>query len=74
MSYFTATKVKGFRVAGTTADGRKVYYTGCAGQRFITEKVESAYGGYYQAGAEAAAQRLNRTTALHGVTFFAEEE
>lgn len=74
MSYFTVTKIAGFRVAGTAADGRKVYYTGSAGAAFVSSDARRAFGGYKESGAQAVADRLNRGTALHGIKFSPEAE
>lgn len=60
-------------VAGVDQAGRPVFYTGAAGEAFISTERERAFVGWYESGAQAVATRLNRGTCLHGITFRAEQ-
>lgn len=59
-------------VIGTDARGQALYYTGAAGELFVSNDRRRAFIGWYESGAEVVAQRLNRGTAFHGITFRAE--
>lgn len=59
-------------VTGSDASGKKVYYTGRAGEWFISPDRAQAFIGWYESGAQNVATRLNRGTPFHGVTFRAE--
>ncbi len=56
-------------VCGTTADGKQVYYTGAAGEAFVSTDPGRAFVGWYESGARNVADRLNRMTSVHGITF-----
>lgn len=60
-------------VKGTTRDGRVVYYTGAAGAAFVSPLRVAAFIGWYETGAQRVAERLNRATPLHGITFTTEQ-
>jgi len=59
-------------VVGVDQAGRRVYYTGAAGEAFISTERERAFVGWYESGAQVVAARLNRGSAIHGITFRAE--
>lgn len=59
-------------VVGTTREGGTVYYTGGAGDRWASPDPDRAIVAWYQSGAERIAERFNRYTALHGITWRAE--
>lgn len=54
---------------GTTSTGAIVYYTGAAGDGFVSPDFGRAFVGWYLSGAEHKARVLNRGTAFHGITF-----
>lgn len=56
-------------VQGTTRDGQRVYYTGAAGDAFVSPERARAFVGWYETGAVRVAARLNVCTAIHGITF-----
>lgn len=56
-------------VKGKTGDGRVVYYTGAAGEGFVSPRRNDAFVGWYESGAVRVAERLNRCTAIHGIAF-----
>ena len=58
-------------IIGRRADGSTVWYTGRAGQAFVSEWAKDAFLGYSLEGARAKAMRLNVMTPIHGVRFVA---
>lgn len=60
-------------VAGVNRAGERFFYTGRAGEAFVSRDLADAYVGWYESGAAMVAQRLNRTSSLHGITFTAIE-
>lgn len=60
-------------VAGVDQSGRRLFYTGAAGEAFISTERDRAFVGWYESGAQAVAARLNRGTMLHGIRFSAEQ-
>lgn len=56
-------------VQGTTRDGQRVYYTGCAGDAFVSPERARAFVGWYETGAVRVAERLNKGTPFHGISF-----
>jgi hypothetical protein len=61
-------------VVGETLTGHTVYYTGGAGERWVSESREKAFVGWVESGAQVVAERFNRLTDIHGITFRAEAE
>lgn len=59
-------------VTGVDQRGQTLYYTGAAGELFVSQDRRRAFIGWYESGALVVAQRLNRGTILHGITFRAE--
>jgi hypothetical protein len=58
-----------YQVIGRKADGSTVYYTGKAGQAFVSEHSADAFGFDTLEYARHRAMVLNRTMELHGVRF-----
>ena len=58
-------------ILGRRADGSTVWYTGRAGQAFVSENACDAFLGYSLEGARAKAMRLNVMTPMHGIRFVA---
>ncbi len=56
-------------VIGTERNGRRVYYTGCAGEHMTSDDPRKAFVGWYESGAVLLAERLNLMTPLHGILF-----
>jgi hypothetical protein len=56
-------------VQGRTADGNTVYYTGRAGQAFISTDKRDAFTYPSLNAARARATMLNQGTATHGIRF-----
>lgn len=59
-------------VTGTDQRGQTLYYTGAAGELFVSQDRRRAFIGWYESGAQVVATRLNRGSAIHGITFRAE--
>lgn len=59
-------------VIGTDQRGQTLYYTGAAGELFVSQDRRRAFIGWYESGAQMVALRLNRGSAIHGITFRAE--
>ena len=58
-----------YPIRGITRDGTEVWYTGRAGEGFVSADKAQAFYGFYLAGARACATRLNRMTEIHGIRF-----
>jgi hypothetical protein len=58
-------------VIGRTAEGSTVWYTGKAGEQFISADPHEAFMGYSLDGARNRAKNLNRMTPMHGIYFVA---
>ncbi len=58
-----------FIVQGRKEDGTRVYYTGCAGEKFISKGRFDAFQYDNANRAQSRAMTLNRDTGLHGVHF-----
>lgn len=58
-------------VRGLTADGAEVFYTGRAGDKFISPCRTASFGYVSQLQARNRAKNLNGMTAIHGVWFIA---
>jgi hypothetical protein len=56
-------------IKGVDQQGRNVWYTGGAGDAFISDRKEDAFVGYTPDGAAHKASVLNRGTPFHGVQF-----
>lgn len=56
-------------VIGTTPTGDTVYYTGAAGEAFVSRDPARAFVGWYEEGAQVVAGRLNRMWLWHGIQF-----
>lgn len=63
---------KDYAVKGVDAHGKQVWYTGRAGDQFISYDRNDAYLGFSAEGASHKATVLNRGTAFHGVRFSAD--
>ena len=59
-----------FPIVGTGRDGKRVWYTGKAGDGFISHDPKDAFM-YSLEGARHRAKILNRMTELHGIYFVA---
>lgn len=59
-------------IKGTDRQGHTVWYTGRAGEGFISWQRSEAFVGFNLAGAARQATSLNRGTAFHGVHFEAD--
>ena len=60
-----------YPIVGTDRSGKRVWYTGKAGDGFISHNPKDAFMGYSLEGARHRAKILNRMTGLHGVYFVA---
>jgi len=58
-------------VIGRTAQGGTVWYTGKAGDAFVSVNAADAFRGYSLEGARRRAALLNRGAELHGIWFIA---
>lgn len=58
-----------FFVIGRTREGETVYYTGRAGQAFVSPKPEEAFGYESLEVARRRAANFNRMTEIHGIRF-----
>lgn len=58
-----------YRVEGRKEDGSTVYYTGKAGQAFVSNQLCDAFTYVSLEGARRRATMLNGGTVLHGVRF-----
>lgn len=56
-------------VRGTTKDGNRVFYTGKAGQEFVSTDYKQTFFYYSIDGALNRAAQLNEMTPIHGVHF-----
>ena len=54
-------------IIGKTAEGKVVYYTGKAGDGWISDKMKDAFIGYSLEGARNKAKNFNQMTAVHGI-------
>lgn len=54
---------------GRDAEGNSVYYTGKAGQSFVSAKSEEAFGYDSLEAARRRATNLNQMTSIHGFRF-----
>ena len=57
-------------VRGVDNNGNVVYYTGCAGERWISKNIWDAFS-YSLEGARRKATKFNLFTKTHGVHFIA---
>lgn len=58
-----------FKVIGRTREGETVYYTGRAGQAFVSKQAEEAFGYDGLEAARRRATNLNQMTEIHGIRF-----
>jgi hypothetical protein len=58
-------------VTGVNKDGIRVWYTGKAGEAFVSTNHADAFLGYDLHGARRRAEILNRMTPIHGIRFMA---
>lgn len=58
-----------FPIRGVRVDGSEVWFTGRAGQGFVSTDRAEAFVALSLDGARAKAVKLNEMTALHGVRF-----
>jgi hypothetical protein len=58
-------------VRGVKADGTEVFYTGRAGDGFVSPDRADAFYGYTLEGARRQAAVLNQGTGIHGIRFVA---
>ncbi len=58
-----------FPIRGVRSDGSEVWFTGRAGQGFVSADRAEAFVALSLNGARAKAAKLNEMTALHGVRF-----
>lgn len=58
-------------IVGRKADGSTVWYTGRAGEGWVSPEPRDAYLGYSLEGARRFATQQNRYTELHGIRFAA---
>ncbi len=58
-------------VVGVTKDGDRVWYTGKAGEGFVSANPQDAFLGYSLEGARNRAKNLNRMVGIHGIWFVA---
>jgi hypothetical protein len=58
-----------FVVQGVTNEGAEVYYTGKAGQEFVTSARGESFGYTTAAQAENRVRNLNRMSEVHGIRF-----
>jgi hypothetical protein len=58
-------------IKGIKADGSVVWFTGRAGDNFVSAKRADAFTGFNVEGARRKATTLNRGTVLHGIRFVA---
>ena len=65
----TTTESKSYQIVGRREDGSTVYYTGRAGQAFVSESSSEAFNYDGLESARNRAKNLNKMTALHGVLF-----
>jgi hypothetical protein len=61
-------------VEGKTTNGQVVFYTGGAGNNFVSNERSGALVGWVESGAKAVAARLNRGSNIHGITFEAKAQ
>lgn len=61
--------MKEFIVQGRDKDGNRVFYTGCAGEKFISRGRFDAFVFSGPTVASNKAMALNRMTQFHGVHF-----
>ena len=64
------TKPTQFPVVGRRDDGSIVFYSGKAGQDFITTNAREAFGYFEYQAASARAHMLNKGSRIHGIHFF----
>lgn len=60
-----------YLIRGLRADGAEVWYTGRAGDGWVSGDKREAFACLTLEGARARALNFNRMTALHGVRFVA---
>lgn len=58
-------------VRGVRETGEEVWYTGRAGEQFVSTERCDAYEGFDLHGARRKAAALNRMTMVHGIHFMA---
>lgn len=58
-----------FFLIGRTNEGETVYYTGRAGQAFVSKQAEEAFGYDSLEGARRRATNLNQMSEIHGMRF-----
>lgn len=58
-----------YKVIGRTREGETVYYTGRAGQAFVSKQAEEAFGYDGLEAARRRATNLNQMTEIHGIRF-----
>ena len=59
-----------FQVIGRTEQGNTVYYTGRAGQLFVSPESGKAFDYPTLESARRRAMNLNQMTPIHGIRFF----
>jgi hypothetical protein len=64
-------EVKMVPIVGRTADGKTVWYTGRAGDGWVSSNPKEAFLGFSLEGARSRATQFNRMTAVHGIYFVA---
>jgi len=60
-----------YQVIGRKQDGATVYYTGRAGQAFVSDDRSEAFPYDSLDAARRRAMNLNRMSAIHGIRFIA---
>ena len=58
-----------FTLRAIDIDGNEFFYTGKAGQEWVSPKLSEAFAGYSKEGAERKAALFNRMTGIHGLRF-----
>jgi hypothetical protein len=58
-----------YTVVGRKADGDTVYYTGRAGERFVSDQIGDSFGYLTLDGARNRAKILNVGSPMHGIWF-----
>ncbi len=60
-----------YPIRGVDDNGLEFWYTGKAGEAFVSRNRYDAFMGYELEGAQRVAKNLNRMSALHGLRFVA---
>lgn len=58
-----------FAIRGVSADGSECWFTGKAGDAFVSPNRADAFLGFNLEGARRKAAALNNATVLHGIHF-----